>query len=244
MLPMDLKVDKEGLLYLADEEVLKASPLLIDKRNFQCERYYYNGFYRIKNSDEYIVKYSYTIFTKKEREAIKNMLYNLVNKQSSCPDVEFPIGYYMKDRKLAGLIVKYYKNAISSEQVFDMHDIFAISKYYAYDDGAVRNLFHWFYDVLELSNKLFDEGIYYIDLNPGNLLLVDNQIKLIDFDHNYIKFDNKDKCLQSIMGIYEMLLKEVLQSYRLPYNNNEEFVNYDQAKTLTKKIEDKIIKGR
>ena len=244
MLPINLKVDKEGLLYLEDGDVSRKSPFLIDKRNFNCERYYSNGFYRIPGSDDYIVKYSYTAFTRKERKCIKNMLYYLVSKQSLFPDIDFPIGYYNDNRKLAGLIVKYYKDSVSCDDVFNMRDIFAISKYYAHDDGVVRNLFLLFNDILNLSEKLFEEGIYYIDLNPGNILLVDNEIKLIDFDHNYVKFDNKDKCLASILGIYSRLMKEVLTDYHLPYNNNEEFINYEQAKTLTKKIENKIIKGR
>ena len=244
MLPLDLKVDKDGLLYLDDEEILRNGPLLIDKRNFKCERYYYNGFYRMKDNDDYIVKYSYTAFTKKEREAIKNMIYNLVNKQHLFPDIDFPIGYFKKDRKLEGIIVKYYKDSISCERVFDMHDIFEISKYYAHDDGVVRNLFHLFNDILDMAYRLFEEGIYYIDLNPGNFLFVDNEIKLIDFDHIYVRFDNKDKCLESIMGIYSNLLKEIIFNYHLPYTNNEEFKDFEQAKTLTKKIENKIIRGR
>ena len=78
MIPLELKIDKEGLLYTNDQKILKRNPLLLDNRFFENERYYQNGFYPLACNSDYIVKYSYTPLMKKEREAYKEMLINLI----------------------------------------------------------------------------------------------------------------------------------------------------------------------
>lgn len=240
MLPYELKSDKEGLLYIDNDTITRYSPLLIDHREFTAERYYSNGFYRLYSTDEYIIKYSYTVFTRREIKEIKEMLYNLVSKQDQVPDIDFPIGYFKHGKKLAGLIIKYYKNGISCDNVFGNQDIEALGKYFAYDEDNIHNLFLLFDKTLDLIQEMFDNGIYYTDINPGNLILKDNELKLIDFDPHFVKFDNKDKRLLSIMNSYILFLKISLGSYKFYNDIDLEIGNFKEAKTFTKKLENRV----
>ncbi len=243
MIPFELKMDKDGLLYIEDERIITHEDLFIDKREFKNERYYSNGFFRLPYSMDYIIKYSYTIFTRKEINQIKNMLSILVSKQKEIPDIDFPIGYFKQWRKLAGLIIKYYPDGISCDNVFNHHDIEEIGKFYAHDEDNYRNLFLIFEGVLSLVQEMFENGIYYTDLNPGNIMLVDNEIKLIDFDPYYVKFTDKDKLFKSIMKTYCELIKCTLKSFYLYYEFNGELDSFEHAKTFTKKLEN-IVRSR
>ena len=89
-------------------------------------------------------------------------------------------------------------------------------------------------------NELFDNGIYYTDTNTGNFIITDNQIKVIDFDPNYVKFDDKDHRLAIILDHYIRLINCVLDNYQLHNRYNENIQNFNEARILTKKIENKV----
>ena len=243
MLPYELIKDKDGLWYINDDRLLVHSPLMIDKRDINENRYYQNGFYRILSTNDYIIKYSYTVFTRREREAIKNMLINLTEKQNKVFSVDFPIGYFKCGSKLSGLIIRYYQDGVSFDNILNDCDIELLGKYYSHDEDNIHNLFMLFNDVLNSVYEMFENGIYYMDIHPGNIVLTNNSAKLIDFDTHYIKFDEKDKRLQSIMGAYLLLLKESLSTYCLENNINENLINFEEAKKYTKKLENIVRRG-
>lgn len=243
MLPMNLKVDKKGLNYLDDDRILLHSQLLIDNRQVSDNRYYPCGFYRIPNTDDYIIKYCYTCYTRKEIKAIKEMLAYFAEKQNKVPSVDFPIGYFNNGRKLAGQIIKFYPTGVSYDDIMKEKDINLISKHYAHDDDAIHNMFLLFDEVLDDVYEMFENGIYYLDTNPGNIILNDNKVKLIDFDPYYVKFDNKDARLIKMMDSYCFLLKCVLSNYKLIDDIKEIPTNFNEAKTLTKKLENTIRRG-
>ena len=78
MIPFELKRDKDGLLYLEDDNVFKKGSLNLDKR-FDIDEYYQNYFYPIDSTDEYIIKYRSTEYTRKEIKKVKEMLINLID---------------------------------------------------------------------------------------------------------------------------------------------------------------------
>ena len=244
MLPLNLKLDKNGLLYYDDDRILLHIPLNIDQREVNENKYYPSGFYRIPGTDEYIIKYCYTVYTRKEIETIKEMLMKLIDKQKEIPEIDFPIGYFKFGNKLAGQIIKYYPNGISFDNILNKEDIELLGKYYAHDEDNIHNLFLLFNDVLNLLYKMFENGIYYNDTNPGNIILNDNEAKLIDFDMHYINFDNKDLRLKNIMAGYCYLLKDVLTKFSLVDGVNREFNNFEEAKAFTKKLENNVRRGR
>ena len=218
MLPLELKSDKNGLLYMEDKTIIKRISLPIDKRIVD-ERYYQNSFYRINSTDDYIIKYSHTPFMKKEREKIMAMLEQLVIRQKQVPDVDFPIGYFRRWHKLAGLIVRYYPNGISFDNIVVNGDIEGFGKYYYHDEDSIHNLFLFFYNVLDIVYEMFENEIYYGDINHGNIVLTDNKVKIIDFDYRFVHFDNKDKNLAAIMYAYDRLLRETLMKYNIDYGS-------------------------
>ena len=239
MLPLELQKDKDGLLYVKERHLLMSNRfLLIDKRAINNNKYYYNGFYSLNSTDDYIIKYSYTVLTNKEINEYKEMLIKLIDKQNIIKDIDFPIGYFIEKRKLAGLIIKYYKDGVSLDNISQNGDINGLGKYYYYDDDNIRNLFLLFERILDTLEEMFDNGICYSDVNPGNIVLNNNKVKVIDFDPRYVKFDNKDERLITIIRVYCLLLRIVLNNYQLPNNFNESgSYNFDTAKVMTKQVE-------
>ena len=236
MIPAELKVDKEGLLYTDDRKLLKTDSLLIDYRCFKNDRYYQNGFYPLPSTIDYIIKYSFTPFMKKEREEYYEMLSKLVDKQKDVPNVDFPIGYFRRNLKLAGLIIRYYQSGMSCDRIFENQDIEELSKYYYHDDDNIHNLFLLLDDVLDLVYEMFENGVYYFDLNAGNLILIDNRVKIIDFDPRFVKFDDKDNRLEIIMATYSWLIRDAMNYINIPYYLGY-FRNFEEVKRYTKKLE-------
>ncbi len=243
MLPMELKRDKYGLLYTDDVELIRYGCLDIDKRVFENERYYTNKFYSFPSTDDYIIKFSETGFTRRERRKMLEMLDILVSKQKDVKDVDFPIGYYAFMKKFAGFIIPYYKNGIAYDQVLLSKDINELSKYYPHDEDGLHNMVLLLYDVLDLVQEMFDNGIYYSDINPGNIILTDEKVRLIDFDYRFVKFVNKDESLTKIMQCYKFLLNEVLENYKLAKDLAYIPSGFEDAKVFTKKMENKVRKS-
>ena len=211
MIPMELKIDKEGLLYLDENDLKQKESLFIDKRHVPDDVFYINAFYKIFDTDDYILKYSITCLSKKDSANIKNMLLNLRDKQAKIPDVDFPIGYLQGNRKkVCGTIVRYYPNSISLDNIFNQREIELIGKYYYHDENNQHNVGLLLLDILNLLNEMFENGVYYTDSNPGNIVLHNNQPKIIDFDFRYVKFDNKDKMLKAVLNNYLLLAKMLL----------------------------------
>ena len=242
MIPLELKVDKTGLLYIDDEKLLSNAPLLIDERNLNLDnKYYVNGFYRFNSTSEYIIKCCYTELTKDECNYYKDMLHHFNDKRDKILNTDLPIGYLKRWRKVAGLIIKYYPQAISLEKILE-DDINLLSKFYSHDEDSIHNLFLLFENVLNNLWELFENDIYYTDINPGNILIDDNKVKIIDFEPVSVKFDKKTQRLKEILGFYSQLINYSLNKYQL-YNPYTEVTNsFNDAKKLTRKIENRVRK--
>lgn len=240
MLPYDLKMDKDGLLYLDDKRIIKQNALHLGNLKVNEYEYFQNSFYRLFNTNDYILKYSHNPYPKEAIEKTKNMLINLLDKQSLIPNVDFPIGYYSKRHKLAGLIVRYYQNGVSCDNIINNEDIEGLGKFYYHDEDSIHNLFLLFNDVLNVIYEMFENDVYYTDIHPGNIVIVNNKAKVIDFDYRYVYFDNKDEILKSIMFAYNFFLQKFIENYHLCHNLNDSFTNFEEAKTFTKKLENNI----
>ena len=240
MIPLELKKDKDGLLYLVDNTIFNRSYLEIDKRH-DIDEYYQNYFYSINSTDEYIIKHSCTEFTRKQIEKIKKMLSILIEKQKDVKSVDFPIAYFVYTKKLCGLIIKYYKDGISCDNVIKLRDIEYLGKYYSHDADNIHNLFMLFNDILSIIEELLDNSIYYTDINPGNIVLHDNKVKLIDFDYRFVHFQENNLRYKIVMSGYDYLIKEILRCYNLEYNVDS-LNNIDEAKKYLKTIENNVRK--
>ena len=243
MLPRELLKDKNGLLYIQDDRIFLHSPLLLDHRKLSENRYYQNMFYSLPGTDEYIVKYSLTGLTRKERKDYLNMLAMLVSKQDMIKEIDFPIGYFKSCNRFAGLIIKYYKDAIPYNEILDKDDIELLKSVYMHDEDSIHNTFILFLDILEKAYEMFENGIYFSDYNPSNIVFLNNEAKIIDFDPRFIKFDDKDLGLHNVLGGYHYFLEKVLFRYKFLEELDEDFNDFDDAKRFIKKMENNIRKG-
>ena len=240
MIPLELKKDKKGLLYLEDNNIFSKTCLNIDKRK-GVDEFYQSLFYPIQSTEEYIIKYNCTEFTRKQIKRIKEMLAILIEKQKDIKMTDFPIAYYTYMERLSGLIIKYYKDSISCDRIFDLQDIELLGKYYYHDEDNIRNTFMLFDDILNILQELIDNNIYYLDINPGNFVIFDNQVKLIDFDYRLIQFEKSELLLNIIKCRYFNMIRKMLRSVNLYSETNCN--NLEESKKYLKKLENNVRKG-
>ncbi len=243
MFPYELKEDKEGLPYIDGRELTNKIPLFIDHREFLHERYYPCAYMGLYSNDEYIIKNCITIFTRKEIKEIKEMLRELIARQSLVPDVKFPIGYYQDRKKLSGLVVKFYKKAMSLCDILDNPDLENFEKYYKHDDDNIHNVFLMLEDILGLVYEMFESGISYKGIFADNVLLHQNNVRLIDFKPSYVSFKTNDEELEKIMYVYNRLVDLVLRKFGLAEGIDEKLERFEDSKTYMIKLENKVRKG-
>ena len=152
-LPSEMQLDKHNLWYI-DFDFTKGKLLNIDNRKYNPNRYFHNGFYKIPSTDDYIIKYSYTVFTRGQIKRIRNMLLMLMEKQKNVLNTDFPIGYCNCNNKLCGLIIKYYADSISLGELMLLKDLNQLMNYYMKDDDKIHNLFLLFNEVLNNLSML------------------------------------------------------------------------------------------
>lgn len=237
LLPIDAKIDNNGLFYM-DNDLFKKYPLNINY-NLKIS----NLFYSLMSTDDYIIKYSlYNL----NQDQLMPMLMNFRNIQKSIDDVDFPIGYYKEDDSIRGQIIKYYNNSPSLSNLIKEKDINIFGKYYYHDDDSIHNLYMIMLDILDLLEELFNNGVYYTDIHTGNFVIHNNQIKLIDFDYNYIHFiKNIDKkLLDIILWNYSRLFFYINKVYNLGEFGLDECHDFKYMKKFVKSMENHVRRGR
>ena len=233
MLPLELKKDCNNLFYLDNPHMLG---YMFPFHN------YHNLFFVIVGVKDFIVKYYNEDYSKRDQLKDKEMILNLLSLQSKFKDIDFPIGYYKRGKNLKGIIVPYY-NSPSLKNIVETCELGELSKYYYHDDDEIHNLFKLYLDILEMLEQLFIEKIYYIDINVGNFVFENNCVKLIDFDHNYIYFNTKEKeSLRSIINNYSNLIYLVSRKFRIGTYFIEQVDSFNETKVMVKKLENRVRK--
>lgn len=239
-IPMELlQRDKNNLLYMDSFNVMKY-PLDIDKRDYTANRYYQNGFYAIPSTNDYIVKYSYTIFTRREVKRIKEMIVKLLNNGKNIHDIDFPIGYTI-DKRLDGLIIPYYPNSVTLDSTTVNRNLSDLQSVYMHDDDKLHNFFLLLFDILEKIEEMLDNHIYYTDINPENFMLYHNLLKIIDFDFRYVHFSDKLKGnYKVIIQNYLLLVNELLRKFNFEQRIRLEDMDISETKFYVKSLENKL----
>lgn len=184
MIPLELKIDNNGILYI-DKKINKNDYI----KNLESK---YCRFYNLLSTNEYIIKYTLQTLSKNDIIGMKDMLNNFNEVRSKIPSIDFPIGYYLEDDLLRGLIIYYYNNAISLKKIFCNYSITDLYKHYAYDDNPYKNLILLYLDIISLMEELLDNKIFYLDIHGGNFVLYNNQVKLIDFEPSQLIFNQNN----------------------------------------------------
>ena len=245
MIPLELKRDKDGILYTDDRKLIKGSSILFSSNAAHEERYEQYSFHRFDSTDDYIIKYSVNPPANKKEEdrLIREMLINFRDKQKNISKTDLPIGYFKKWSHIRGLIVRNYKDEPSLKRICDEHDLRLLMKYYCHDDDPLHNVFLLADESLDRVYEMFENSIYYTDLHEGNIILVNNEAKIIDFDVRRVLFDNKDEQLEKILCRYGRFLELVLDSFNLEYDYSETCKDFEEAKVYTKKLENNVRKN-
>ena len=226
------KKDQDGLYYIDNSKLL--TPFSFNELVNPSFR---RKFYTIDGIDNFIIKETYKKTNYFNGMKIKNLLINLVDRQALFDDIDFPIGYYLKDNHVNGTIVPYYKDSLSLRKMIFLHKKEELPEYYFHSDNESENISLLCLDILELIHELFEEDIYYIDIHSGNFLLYNNEVKLIDFDPGFVKFSGKrSKRQEGLLRNYGLLINALLR--RLGYNNSTFNVgdNFEEAKRRIKEI--------
>ena len=102
----------------------------------------------------------------------------------------FPIAYYQENSKLRGLVIPYYDKGISIRNVIKSNKTEKFMSLYNHSNNLEENFMYLYLEILSLLEKMYQEKISYLDIHGGNFIIYQNQIKVIDFDPRYVKFNN------------------------------------------------------
>ena len=229
MIPMELKVDKKGLLYL-DMAIDKSDKVFLNPNKNNC-------FYRIPSTTEYIVKYNNRNVIYDDCVQIERMLEEFNKRRGKLHNIDLPIGYYLEDELIKGLIVYCYDNAISLRDFCNIKDLSALTKYYCHEDHLLKNLIRLYLEIISIVEEMLDSKMYYLDIHSGNFVLFNNQLKLIDFEPNQIAF-NKDNNVyyERIVFAVSMLINYINHQVGFDYTMDECY-QLNVLKEKVKKLE-------
>jgi hypothetical protein len=218
MVPYVLEEDYKGRLYTKDPKVLLNYLTNVDKREIYSFRK--SDFYRFDNTNYYIIKKppNLTFF---KRITYMNMLTKFLAKQDKIELTELPIGYYRDFFGFAGLIIRYYENGISLEDLLNLKDINFVKKYYNHSSDSIENIFLLLEDFFMCLKELEANRIYYYDIKPQNIIICDNRVRIIDFDPSSISFKRRQiiNMNELVIIYYIELLEEIMKAFEI---NNED----------------------
>lgn len=157
--------DKHGIYYIDSKDV-SVTPFHFNEVNTSYE--HKRDFYFIDKIDNYIIKDTTDLPKMFNSYKTKKLLKNCMRKQDLINEVDFPVGYYLDNDKIKGTIIPYYKDAISVYQLTNLYELERIKDYYLHDENKMRNLIELCLDILKLLERMYEEGVIYLDLNTGN----------------------------------------------------------------------------
>ena len=246
-----LKKDMRGLFYSSDNKELSNRFMELDRREEVDKP---SNFYKLNFTDDYIIKKPIARINTKDRIAYKYMLSTFSKTQDKITCTEFPIGYYKEKGKLSGLLVKYYPNGISLNQIMQNGDLSLLKKYYSHSDNDIRNLFLLFEECLDCINEMRLNRINYTDIVPNNIVIDNNQVRIIDFDPSrvVIAWPNSTINIELFTRFFANLVTETLMGFNLYYDSvalqiissHNDILNYDEAKRLLNDIESELTKSK
>lgn len=196
-----MNTDSNGLHYFDESD--KGNQIFYTLPTSRYKKTNNSYFYKLLTLKDYIIKYS-----KKEinKDDYLQMLKIFQEIKDEITLTDFPIGYYEEKGIFKGIVIPYYQNSISLLQVTENKTLDDLFKYYHHDDDKLHNLYVLLNNILDILEELQNSSISYLDSNPSNFLIKDNQIKLIDFDPKYIYYGLNNKNISATLSRFDDLV--------------------------------------
>ena len=232
------KQDKKGRWYL-DSRDIKIHDLYIKQMSSATRDRAH--FFSIEGINDYIIKDCTMYPLVLNRYQNLKLLKKLVEKQSEIDKVEFQVAYYQSLMMLKGMVIPYYKDAPSLNEVTSLHKFEELRNYYDHESDDIDNLISLLIEILELIINMFEHGVYYLDIHTGNFLIYNNTIKVVDFEPGHVYFNQKQWHLSLILSNYALLVEKIRRRYgfkEIFFHPGVDFYNTEMnVMALKKKLE-------
>ena len=197
-------------------------------------------FFRVIEEPNKIIKYSITgLDVDKTVEMITR--FRLVKRDIT--RTQLPDSLYLEDGLVKGTVIPYFENSPSLYNIVETHSLEELSKVYQHDDDEIRNLFIMFEAILNALEELKDHSILYYDSNPGNFVIHNNQVEIIDFDHRCLRYEESKENIRKMLENFDELV--FLVTKRLGLIDLPAFYprNFKSMRKQLTKVENKIRKN-
>ena len=231
--------DPNGLFYINSEDVNIEEFSFNEITNSYRKR---RKFYYIDGIEDYVIKDTSKLPLLFNGTRTKMILKNFQINQDKFNDVDFPVAYFVDKTKIVGTVVPFYKGAKSIKELTNLYSFSDLKKYYNHEDDEEENLIEMCLDILKIIKHLYDEDIVYRDISSGNFVVYNNDVKIIDFEPEYVHFiKNKKKYHDILLSNYNILVNYILRHYKFNdleyYNPGENFYEAEvRVKHLIKEI--------
>ena len=210
--PKELMLDHDNIWFL-DKEKTNIKQITFEYNDFIPR----SKFYKIEGNDNYIIKvYNEFIFFEEAR--IKRMLKKFYEVSDKIPNIDFPIAYYQENGKVKGLVIPYYDNSVSLRELLKSDNVEKFMTLYRHGSNIKENIFKLYLEILELFKEMFQEGLSYLDIHGGNFLLYHNQLKIIDFEPKYLKYNKSRINEYHILERYFQLISKINFCFKIENN--------------------------
>ena len=232
-----MKIDSLGIPYFNKED--KGKELFFYSIRTSNKKATKSKFYELLALKDYLIKYPQVSLNKEEYLTMLKLFQDL---QTKITLTDFPIGYYEEKDIFKGTIVPYYKDSISLLEITESNTLKELKKYYHHDNDKLHNLYLLLNEILNVLEELQENGLSYIDSNPSNFLIKDNQIKLIDFDPKYLLYGLNKKNINATLERFDDLVFYLHQNFKLANLTIYKAKNFDVMRKHLVKLENKMRK--
>ena len=142
------------------------------------------------------------------------LIQNLQERQPNVTLTKFPIGVVTYGGFIIGQEMPFFPDGRSIDAYLKQIDI--------------KEAFCLYKQLLLIFKELYNNGIMYTDIHPGNIIVTDNSsLELIDFDNNYISFDDKKRLEVVIRNLYNLINILSTKIYKTPKVLSDEKISHD-----------------
>lgn len=241
MYPLEMKFNKDniGTIDINDVVPLIRKPLYSYSYETKGKMVPNKSFYLLPSTSDYLLRVNK--YRENDNELFE-FISRLREKQLLCPKTDFPIGVVLNEYDKIGQIIRYYKDAKSLKNICINEDLASLQKYISCDDDVLHNFFLACLQIIDILEELFAEGIAYFDVGGDNFVIHDGNVKIIDFEEKYIKFDKSRFSEFIILHNYFDTLYSLIKTLGFPiyYESSREETTFSKVRKHVKIYENRV----